>query len=183
MGLIEDDTTYATNYSESFPQPARPGIYVSDINTTKDASLDSHKKESAHKTTIADWEIYNVAESEANFFIVRVVPDVWISPLSMGIPKFYMKRMTKDLLDQLQVICMEHHTINLLAIKDKMRTMNVTTNTIPQYITALENSQLQEGRVDMPIPENYLMMVATIAMLFSERLPRAKKDFKDLEKG
>ena len=44
MGLINDDSTYATKYGESFPQPACPGIYASDINTTKDTSLDCCKK-------------------------------------------------------------------------------------------------------------------------------------------
>ena len=35
----------------------------------------------------------------------------------------------------------------------------------------------------MPIPDNYLMMVSTKAMLSSERSPRANKDFEDLAKG
>ena len=35
MGLIDDDAAYATEYGESFPRPARPGIYASDIDTTK----------------------------------------------------------------------------------------------------------------------------------------------------
>ena len=109
MGLIHEDATYATEYIKSFPWRARPGIYVSDIDTTKDASLDSQKKESVHKERIADWEIYNVDKSKSNRFIVRVVADVWISPLSKGSPTFYTKRITKELLDQLQVVCTGHH--------------------------------------------------------------------------
>ena len=116
MGLIEDNAVYTIEYGESFPQPARPDIYASDIDTTKDASLDSRKKEAVHKVTIADWEIYDVSKIEANRFIVRVVADVWISPLSKGIHTFYAKRMTKELLDQLQVVCTRHHTINFLAL-------------------------------------------------------------------
>ena len=53
MGMIDDDAAYATNYGESFPRPARPSIYVLDINTTKDASLDIRKKEAVHKATIS----------------------------------------------------------------------------------------------------------------------------------
>ena len=34
----------------------------------------------------------------------------------------------------------------------------------------------------MPIPDNYLVMVAMKAMLSSERFPRANKDWEDLEK-
>ena len=33
----------------------------------------------------------------------------------------------------------------------------------------------------MPIPDNYLMVVATKAMLSSERFPRANEDWEDLE--
>ena len=65
MGLIYKDAAYATEYGELFPRPSRPGIYASDIDTTKDASLDSRKNEAVHKVMIADWEIYDVAEIEA----------------------------------------------------------------------------------------------------------------------
>ena len=105
MGLIDEDDAYANEYGEPFPRPDCSGIYATDIDTTKDAYLDSRKKEAAHKAKIADWEIYDLAESEANRFIVRVVADVWISPLSKGGPTFYVKRKTKKLLDQLQVVC------------------------------------------------------------------------------
>ena len=103
-GMINNDTAYATEYGESFPCLARPCIYLSDIDTTKKASLDSQKKEAVHKARISDWEIYDVAEIKANRFIVRVVTDVWISPLSKGSPTFYVKRKKKDLLDQIQVL-------------------------------------------------------------------------------
>ena len=60
--------------------------------------------------------------------------------------------------------------------------MHVSTNTIPQYIVALEKRQLQAARAEMPILDNYLMMVATKAMLSSERLPRANKYWEDLKR-
>ena len=41
MGLIDEDAAYATEYGELFPRPDCPGIYATDIDTTKDASLDS----------------------------------------------------------------------------------------------------------------------------------------------
>ena len=83
-----------------------------------------------------------MAKSKANRFIVHVVADVWIYSFLKGSPTFYVKRTTKELLDQLQVVCMGNHKIELLAPKDEMRTMHVTTDTIPQYIAALEKAQL-----------------------------------------
>ena len=76
MGLIDNNAAYATKYGELFPRPERQGIYVLDIDTTKDASLDSRKKEAVHKATISNWEIYEVAKIEASHFIVPVVADV-----------------------------------------------------------------------------------------------------------
>ena len=98
MGLINEDATYATEYSESFPRPERPGIYASYINTTEDASLDIRKKEAVHRARIVDWEIYDMDESEANCFIICIVADVWVSPLLKGSPTFYAKRTAKELL-------------------------------------------------------------------------------------
>ena len=54
MGLIDEDAAYATEYGELFPRPSRPGVYPRDIDTTKDASLDSQKKEAFHKARIYD---------------------------------------------------------------------------------------------------------------------------------
>ena len=123
-----------------------------------------------------------MAESEANRFIVRVVADVWIYPLSKGSLTFSAKRKTEELLDQLQFLCTGHHTIDLLALQDEIRTMHVSTDTITQYIGALEKAQLKAARAEMLIPVNYLMMVATKAMLSSECFPRDNEDWEDLEK-
>ena len=46
-----------------------------------------------------------------------------------------------------------------------MRMMHVSTDTIPQYIVALEKAQLQAARAEMPIPDNYLIMVVTNTIL------------------
>ena len=102
MGLIVEDAAYATEYGELFPRPDCPGIYATDIYKTKDASINIRKKDAVHKESISDWEIYDVAESEANNFIFPVVA----------------KRENKELLDQLQVVCTGHHSINLLALQD-----------------------------------------------------------------
>ena len=62
-----------------------------------------------------------------------------------------------------------------------MQTMHITTDMIPQYIAALDKAQLQVARTEIPILDNYLMVVATKAMLLSKRFPRANEDWEDLE--
>ena len=42
--------------------------------------------------------------------------------------------------------------------------------------------QLQAARAEMPILDNYFMMVATKAMLSSEGFPWDNEDWEDLEK-
>ena len=110
-----------------------------------------------------------------------MVADVWRYALSKGTPTFYAKRTTKELLYQLQVVCTGHHTINLLALQDEMWTIHVTTNTTSQYIAALEKAQLQTARAEMPILDNYIMIVVTKAMLLLERFPRSNEDWEGLE--
>ena len=95
---------------------------------------------------------------------------------------FYAERKTKELLDQIQVLCTEHHTINLLALQNKIQTVHIRTDTIPKYIAVLEKAQMQAARAEVPIPDNYLMMVATKAMLSSEQFPWANKNWEDIEK-
>ena len=51
-----------------------------------------------------------------------------------------MKRTTKDLLDQIQVVCTGYQTINLMVLQYKMWTMLVTKDTISQYIVAFEKA-------------------------------------------
>ena len=63
-----------------------------------------------------------------------------------------------------------------------MRTMHVTTDTIPQYNEALEKAQLQAARAEMPIPDNYLMTVTTKAIISLVRFTRANEYWEDLEK-
>ena len=53
---------------------------------------------------------------------------------------FYEKRKTKELLEQLQVVCTGHHAIDLMAIQDEIRTMHVTTDRIQKYTAALEKA-------------------------------------------
>ena len=71
-----------------------------------------------------------MAKSEAKRFIVHMFADIWISPLSKGRPTFYANRTTKELLEQLQVVCTGHHAIDSLSLQDEMRKMHVTTDTI-----------------------------------------------------
>ena len=59
--------------------------------------------------------------------------------------------------------------------------MHTTTNTVAQYILALKNAQLQAKRAKNPIADEYLMMVATKAILSAQRSPRTDDVWEDLD--
>ena len=62
-----------------------------------------------------------------------------------------------------------------------MRKMHVSTDTIPHSTAVLEKAQLQAARAEMPILDNYIMIVVTKAMLLLERFPRSNEDWEGLE--
>ena len=67
--------------------------------------------------------------------------------------------------------CTDLHVIDLLDLQDKMRDMHLTTDTIADYIKALKDAQRKAKRANNPVSNEYLVMVATKAMMGSQRFP------------
>ena len=62
-----------------------------------------------------------------------------------------------------------------------MRDMHLTSNTIADYIEALKDAQRKGKRANNPVSDEYLVMVATKAIMSSNRFPRADDDWEDLD--
>ena len=73
------------------------------------------------------------------------------------------------MLDKPQEVCLGNHEIDILDLQDKTYKIHNECNTIPQYIEALEDAQKQAERAEMPIEDATLVMLATKAMLATER--------------
>ena len=86
------------------------------------------------------------------------------------------------MLDHLQELCLGNHEVDILVLMDKMRQMHHVFDTIPQYIDALEKAQKQAERSEMPIVDSTLVVMATKAMLETERYPKADDVWEDLAK-
>ena len=54
---------------------------------------------------------------------------------------------------------------------------------IPEYVNALEDAQKRFKRAGNPIMEDTLLLIATNAMLSTERFPRADEIWEDLTKN
>ena len=77
-------------------------------------------------------------------------------------------------------MCTGLHAIDLLDLQDKMRDMHLTTDTIAEYVEALKDAQRKSKRANNPVSNEYLVMVATKAMMESQQLPVPTKTGKTL---
>ena len=71
--------------------------------------------------------------------------------------------------------------IDLLDLQDKMQEMHLTSDTIADYIEALKGAQKKAKCAKNPVSNKYLVMVATKAVMGSQRLPQADDDWEDLD--
>ena len=185
MGLLLSDADYTQRNSKGvvFPTYNRPPIY--DTTIAKDASFgDRAQKEAIHKARIEDWKTFDCAQREVRNFIISAVEDTWIRELQDPITG-YSHQAPRGILEHLWASCSGLSHLDTLALRDSMRTMHVDVQGIPEYINALEDAQKRSKRADPEnaISDHFLMVIATAAMLGSQRLPRADWKWQDLPKS
>ena len=73
-------------------------------------------------------------------FIVHYVDDTWIRELRDSITGYALVPLC-DIMDHLWKTCSGLHSIDVLALCTKMRTMHEDAGGIPEYINALEDAQ------------------------------------------
>ena len=102
----------------------------------------------------------------------RAVPYVaWVRELR-DTKTLYTKVAPKDLLSQLQAGCTGRHTLNLLALHNKMQSYHLKVKGIPEYRNMLEDAQKQAGRAGRTIANKTLLLFETKAMITTEIFPR-----------
>ena len=144
-------------------------------------SLASRKAETIHRAKLADWATYHAATTGSNKFCVAVIGRTWISSLSKGSPIHFAEVTTPEILEAARKACTGLHVINLLDLQDNMRDMHLTTDTIVEYVEALKDAQRKAKRANNPVSDEYLVMVATKAMMRSQRFPCSDNDWEDLD--
>ena len=180
IGLIMAEAPYIARFGEKFPRPKKVKAY-GDIDV-KLVGVPRAKAEALHEAKISDFAIFDAAERETRNFLLDTFDDAWYSELKKPIT-FYAEVRAKSVLNALQSVCLGGHEIDILDLQDRMRTMHTTHETIAQYILALEDAQKQAERAEQPITNAYLAMIATKAMLGSQRFPTADDAWEDLDKA
>ena len=120
MGLVLPDANYKARHNgKSFPAyQNRPGAY------TRLASAaivgERVEKEATHK--VEDWKIFDCAQRKVRAFIIASVEDTWIcehhNPITV-----YIYVAPRTLLNRLWGSCTGLHSLDVLAIRDSLRTM------------------------------------------------------------
>ena len=169
IGLIYSQAAYTAEYTSAFPRPNKPGIYDTSIADDAPAGLRA-MKEVMHKAVRRDYSLFEAVERGVRQFTLDVVEDTYVRDLKSN--KFYYTKVTPiDFLDHLQATCGGLHVINLLALQGEMQIAHKECDGIPEYIHALEDAQYKAERAQVPITDTMLMIIATNAMLQTEKYP------------
>ena len=132
------------------------------------------KAESKHNAKIADYNMYVSACRETSKFILAIVKDTWVREIRNP-DIFYAVVLPRDLLYHLQLLCGGLHALNVLALQNDMQRFHLDAEGMPEYINALEDAQKQSRRANHSIADTTLLLIATNAMLATQRFPRANE--------
>ena len=87
---------------------------------------------------------------------------------------------TRQILENLQGICVGNHAINILDLQEKMRIMHTEHELIAQYVRVLDKAHQQAARSGMPITDATLVMISTKAMLATHKFPTTNDNREEL---
>jgi hypothetical protein len=180
MGILLADDELKKRQGTVFPAYKRPPIYDMDIPLT--ALLGEQARlESIHKAKIEDWKMFDCAERKVRNFIITSVKDMWIRELHDPIMG-YSHQPPRAIMNHLWASCSGLHYLDTLALRDKMRTLHLEVQGIPEYINALEDAQKRSKRAEKgnAINDHFLVVIASAAMMSSQRLSRANWKWEDL---
>ena len=183
VGIILEDAPYTNLYGTAFEKPTRPKAVEEESDAGDAVTVGSRRKELAHAAKKADYKLYEAGVRGARNFIVKVVAIEWIAELKQdemgfaGVEPIALLRHIKPTL-------LGTHETDIIKLQQQMQNLHVDYPRIPQYIQELQKLQRASKRcAGMPggLTDAYLLAVATAAMIETERLPNADREFDDLE--
>ena len=175
IGLIRSKLAYVARYGQSFPEPKSVRAYDLEIDNDATAVVRA-RQEAAHKSRRADRATLETAQQDTSHFMLAVVAGTWVRELRDP-DTIYTEVGPQYLFAHLQAGCTGRHALNLLALHNEMQRYHLEVGGIPEYINMLEDAQRQAGRVGCTITDDNLLILASTAMLTSERFPRENDDY------
>ena len=122
--------------------------------------------------------MYVAACRETGKFILAVVEDAWVRELRDP-DIFYAAVLPRDLLDHLQLLCGGLHALDVLALQNDMQRFHLDAEGMPEYINALKDAQKQSRRANHDITNATLLLMATNAIISTQRFPRANERWEE----
>ena len=138
IGRIWPEAAYITRYGAEFPIPTSFGAYDPSIDDDSTAVV-STRTEAVHKAKRADRATYKTARRETAQFILTVIDDTWVRELRET-NNLYTDVAPKALISHLQAGCTGRHTLDLLAMHNKMQCYHLKFEGIPEYINMIEDA-------------------------------------------
>ena len=173
-----DKADFTERSGAPFSRPNRLAVYNESISDGGTGVIWA-KTEAILCTHITNWDTFEAVEREARSFIVDAFDKAWYSELCKPVT-FYARVMMRHMLEHLQVIWVINHAIYILDLQEKIRVMHTENESIAQYIWALEEAQQQAERASMLIMDSTLVMIATKAMLATQRFPTKDEKCEEL---
>ena len=188
VGLVDTDADYTAQYNESFPILTRVGVYDESLLELKGDGADAKRAagEKKHDAKLADYRTYSVTNRELRNFLTSKVDETWILELRDQRTK-YTKVTPRDILDQLQTVCLGAHSIDIVALRGEMEKYHEKAASINAYINMLEAAQRKAGRIKKrggrtrnPIHDDDLLDMAVSAQLELQQFTRANENWEQL---
>ena len=104
--------------------------------------------------------------------------DTWVQELRDP-DIFYAAVLPRDLLNHLSILCGGLHALDGLALQNDIQRFHLDAEGMPEYINALKDAQKQSRRANHNIANAVLLLLATNAMLATQRFQRANKRWEE----
>ena len=161
--IIQDPTTYTTDYIAALPPPCKPAIYDTLIDDDEKAPIYT-RKEAIQKDQISNYTTFEAAEHKAGKFILSVTEYMWVRELKRA-NMYYTLVTVGKMLAHLQALCRGIHALNAPALKNEMQRYHLDIEVITECINDIEYAQTKAARANNPITDAKLVIIATNAMI------------------
>ena len=183
VGLVWSTSKYKATHQGNlgFHNPTRPAIYNLTITEDNKTAV-VWKKEITWKARVNNYKLYAKAKLKSRALILHAADKTWILELKDE-ETLFTQVTPRQLLDQLQSICVVLHPIDILMLQNEMQEYHTNSKGILEHINALEADQkkFKRGTGNNLITEVTLLLITTNTMLKTGTHPQTTDKWEDLD--
>jgi hypothetical protein len=179
-GLVASTECYLHHYGAPFVRPATClDCYDPAINVEA-SCVDRVCAETAWAALLQDYNAYEAAEHSVKVFIEAVVNNTWICNLRNP-EMFYSIVTALAIFDHLCERFGGLHALDMVLLTIQMSQYYEGTPDIPEYIFLLEDAQRKAARACLPVTNQTLTVLGSIALLAADTFPRTTELWEELD--